>query len=127
MSARILVVEDSPSVRQMIRAALETEGYEVTESSDGDHALATFRTSAPDLVITDIYMSGMDGLSLVRAIRALPASRFTPILILTTEAAAHAKQYGREAGATGWIVKPFDDAQLCQVVARVLQPRPRSA
>ncbi|MGH7263531.1 MAG: response regulator [Candidatus Rokuibacteriota bacterium] len=122
MSARILVVEDSPVVRQTIRAALESAGHQVTESGDGEQALRCLGSAAPELVITDVYMSGMDGLSLVRAIRALPLFRFLPILVLTTEAAEEMKERGRAAGATGWMVKPFQAEQLRQVVTRLVRP-----
>ncbi len=123
MRARILVVDDSPSMRTVIRAVLEDDGYEVAASEDGEEALASFQATTPDLVITDIYMSRMDGLTLVRGIRALPACRFLPILVLTTEAGEEMKQRGRAAGATGWIVKPFEPDQLREVVGRLLRLR----
>jgi two-component system chemotaxis response regulator CheY len=123
MRVRILVVDDSPSMRTVIRAVLEDDGYEVAASEDGEEALASFQATTPDLVITDIYMSRMDGLTLVRGIRALPACRFLPILVLTTEAGEEMKQRGRAAGATGWIVKPFQRDQLREVVGRLLRLR----
>jgi two-component system chemotaxis response regulator CheY len=123
MSAKILVVDDSCSIRQLVRDALESEGYEVVEGEDWEQALAALQAASPDLVITDLYMSRMDGLSLVRSIRALPPFRFTPILILSTEAGDELKQRGRALGATGWIVKPFAADQLQQVVSRVLRSR----
>lgn len=123
MSARILVVDDSQSMRSLIRAALAEEGYDVSESENGEQALAAFQAATPDLVITDIYMPGMDGLSLVRGIRAIPACRFLPILVLTTEGGEAMKQRGRAAGASGWIVKPFQAEQLREVVGRLLRPR----
>ncbi len=127
MSARILVVEDSQSIRRLIRAALESDGYEVMERGDGESGLAGLQEAPPDLVITDVYMPGMDGLSLVRSIRALRAFRFLPILIITTESGDTMKQSGRAAGATGWIVKPFNDEQLRQVVARFLRTKGSAA
>ena len=127
MSARILVVEDSHSIRRLIRAALESDGYEVVEREDGESGLAALQESPPDMVISDVYMPGMDGLSLVRSIRALRAFRFLPILIITTESGDNMKQSGRAAGATGWIVKPFDGDQLRQVVARFLKTRGSAA
>jgi two-component system chemotaxis response regulator CheY len=127
MSARILVVDDSTSVRHMVRAALESDGYDVVAREDGEQALAALESESPDLVITDLYMSRMDGLSLVRSIRALPSFRFVPILILTTESDNEMKQRGRALGATGWIVKPFDGEQLRQVVSRVLRPKGTAA
>jgi two-component system chemotaxis response regulator CheY len=120
MSARILVVEDSRSIRRLIRAALEADGYEVMERGDGEAGLAALQEAPPDLVITDVYMPGMDGLSLVRSIRALRPFRFLPILIITTESGDNMKQSGRAAGATGWIVKPFNDERLRQVVAQLI-------
>jgi two-component system chemotaxis response regulator CheY len=123
VSARILVVDDSQSMRALVRAALEGDGYEVAESENGEQALDSFQATPPDLVITDIYMSGMDGLNLVRGIRAVPAGRFLPILVLTTESGEEMKQRGRAAGATGWIVKPFQREQLRQVVGRLLPSR----
>jgi two-component system chemotaxis response regulator CheY len=123
MGSRILVVEDSPVVRQTIRAALETDGHQVAESSDAEQALASLKTTAPELVITDVYMSGMDGIDLVRAIRGLPGFRFIPILVLTTETEEEMKQRGRAAGATGWMVKPFQSDQLRQIVARLVRAK----
>jgi two-component system chemotaxis response regulator CheY len=123
MAASILIVDDSRSVLDMLRTALEADGYAVTEREDGAQALEACKAERPDLLITDIHMPRMDGLSLVEAVRALPALRFVPILILTTEAGEAMKQRGRAAGATGWIVKPFQADRLRQVVARVLGPK----
>jgi len=117
---KILTVDDSCSMRQMVRSALEAEGYEVSEADNGESALAVLEIDAPDLVITDLYMPTMDGLSLLRAIRELPRHKFTPVLLLTTEHGEEMKQRGRASGATGWLVKPFQPEQLCQVVRRVL-------
>jgi two-component system chemotaxis response regulator CheY len=121
--ARILVVEDSRSVRSLIRDALEMDGHDVAESDDGRQGLAAVEAVAPDLVLTDVNMPEMDGISLTRAIRALPRFRFTPILILTTESGDEMKRAGRAAGATGWIVKPFDFHELRAIVSRLLAPR----
>jgi len=99
----------------------------VMERGDGESGLAALQEAPPDLVITDVYMPGMDGLSLVRSIRALRAFRFLPILIITTESGDTMKQSGRAAGATGWIVKPFNDEQLRQVVARFLRTKGSAA
>jgi two-component system chemotaxis response regulator CheY len=123
MSTRILIVEDSRVVRRMVREALTTDGYELTESEDGRQGLEQVDAVAPDLVITDVNMPYMDGIALTRAIRARPACRFTPVLILTTESGEEMKRAGRAAGATGWIVKPFDPGALRDVVARVLRAR----
>ena len=123
MSAKILIVEDSRSMRRIVRSALESDGYQVAESEDGRQALNALREVAPHLIITDINMPEVDGISLVREIRRLPSFRFTPVLILTTESGDDMKESGRAAGATGWIVKPFDPDQLRQVVAHVLKAR----
>jgi two-component system chemotaxis response regulator CheY len=108
----------------MVRSALEAERYEVMEAPDGPSALQTLAASAADVLIIDVNMPEMDGIDLVRAVREMPNYRFTPILILTTEDEAHMKQRGREAGATGWLVKPFDPERLRQTVVQVLRRRP---
>jgi len=120
MSARILIVEDSPTMRKLIRSALEEGGYRVAESEDALQALAVVQEVAPDLVITDVNMPDVDGISMVSQMRTFPAFRSVPILVLTTESSEEAKERGRLAGATGWITKPFDPAQLREVVAEVL-------
>jgi two-component system, chemotaxis family, chemotaxis protein CheY len=121
MSARILIVEDSPTMRMLIRSALEEGGYRVAESEDALQALAVVQEVAPDLVIADVNMPELDGITLVRRMRKFPAFHSVPILILTTESSDEAKQRGRAAGATGWITKPFDPAQLRDVVGEVLR------
>ena len=127
MGARVLVIDDSRSIRSMVRAALEAGGHQVLESPDGRAALATLETSPVDLILTDVNMPVMDGLALTRAVRQLDRHRTTPVLILTTEAGDDMKQRGRAAGATGWLVKPFNPDQLRQVVEKVLRPRPALA
>ena len=117
----VFIVEDSRTMRGLVRGALETEGYEVLESPDGRQALTVMQTLHPDLVITDINMPDMDGISLLREIRRNPVSRSTPVLILTTERDADIKATARLAGATGWIRKPFDPEQLRRVVADVFR------
>ena len=118
---KILTVDDSCSMRQMVRSALEAEGYEVSEADNGESALAVLEIDAPDLVITDLYMPTMDGLSLLRAIRELPRHKFTPVLLLTTEHGEEMKQRGRASGATGWLVKPFDPTKLIEVIGKVIR------
>lgn len=117
---KILAVDDSNSLRQMVAFTLKQAGYEVTEASSGEQALQSAKTTSVNLVLTDVNMPGMNGLELVRHLRALPAYKFTPILVLTTESSAEKKQEGRQAGATGWIVKPFSPEQLLATVKRVL-------
>lgn len=120
MSAKILAVDDSASMRQIVRIALEADGYEVREAQNGQEALDAPDAGPADLVISDLYMPTMDGLSLLRAIRQTVAHKFTPVLLLTTENGEKMKQRGRASGATGWLVKPFQPEQLRQVVAGVL-------
>lgn len=127
MAKRILIVDDSVSMRGMLRSALSGSELDVIEATNGPEALATLDRQTVDLIITDVNMPGMDGISLVRAIRQRPATKLTPVLILTTECGAEIKQAGREAGATGWIVKPFSPQQLVQVLAKVLPPEASSA
>jgi two-component system, chemotaxis family, chemotaxis protein CheY len=117
---RILAVDDSPSMREMIRIALTTAGFTVTEVSDGQQALDAARGSTFDLVLSDVHMPNMDGIALIRALRAEAAYRHTPILMLTTEASPERKREGKQAGATGWIIKPFDAQQLIATMRRVL-------
>lgn len=120
MSRRIMAVDDSQTMRDMVSFTLKTAGYDVQEASDGKEALATLKGRSVDLVITDINMPNMDGIALVKALRADPAFKSTPILILTTESDTARKEEGRAAGATGWIVKPFDAAKLVGALKRVL-------
>ncbi len=118
--ARILAVDDSTSMREMVAATLRDAGHEVVQAEDGVSALACARDTVFELVIADVNMPNMDGISLVRALRGLPQYRFTPILMLTTETAAELKQAGRAAGATGWMQKPFDPQRLLDTIGRVM-------
>lgn len=119
-SQTILAVDDSASMRQMVRFTLEGAGYKVVQACDGVEALDFARTSGVDLVLTDVNMPRMDGIALVRELRALQSYKFTPMLVLTTESGQETKQRGKQAGATGWIVKPFNPEQLLTTIARVL-------
>ena len=116
----ILAVDDSPSMRQMVRATLESAGYGVFEAADGQEALDWARKNSVDLVISDVNMPNMDGIQLVSELRALPSYRLTPLLLLTTESGQDKKLEGKRAGATGWIVKPFSPAQLIATLGRLL-------
>ena len=118
--AKILAVDDSASMRQMVTFTLKEAGHNVTESVDGQQALQTAKGQTFDLVLTDVNMPNMDGIALIRALRELPHYKFTPILTLTTESTADKKQEGKAAGATGWIVKPFNPEQLLGVINKVL-------
>ena len=118
---KILVVDDSRSLRQMVVFTLQQAGYQVTEAGDGVEALEVASGHAFDLVLTDQNMPRLDGLGLTRKLRADPRFQATPILILTTESGDLMKQAGRAAGATGWLVKPFDPVRLLEVVKKVIR------
>ena len=116
----ILTVDDTAAMRQMISFTLGSVGYEVIQACDGAEALKLARDRKVDLVIADVNMPNMDGISLVKSLRTLDAYRFTPILMLTTESQEDMRTQGKRAGATGWIVKPFNPEQLVNVVKKVL-------
>jgi len=120
MARRILTVDDSSTMRQMIAFTLKGAAFDVLEAEDGVHALEVAKGKKLDLIITDVNMPRMDGLTLVARLRALPEFKFTPILVLTTESDQSMKLRGKEAGATGWIVKPFSPEKLLEVVNKVL-------
>lgn len=121
MSKTVLVVDDSTSMRQMVSFTMKEAGFEVIEGSNGQEALTHVQGKPINLVITDLNMPVMDGMTLIRQLRAKPEYKFTPILMLTTESQESKKQEGKAAGATGWIVKPFNPEQLLQVVAKVVR------
>ena len=118
--ASILAVDDSASMRQMVSFTLKGAGYDVTEAKDGQEALQIAKSNSFNLVITDINMPNMDGITLTKELRTLPSYKFTPILTLTTESSQEKKMAGKQAGATGWIVKPFNPDQLLATVKKVL-------
>ena len=122
MTATILIVDDSATMRALVRGALEADQHAVVEAPNGEAALATLADTSIgiDLVITDVIMPQMDGLSLTRALRDDPRFAATPILVLTTEATPAQKERGRAAGATGWLVKPFNPERLLATIAKVL-------
>ena len=117
---RILAVDDSPSMRQMVSATLTSAGYEVDQAEDGVQALQLAGKHRFDLVITDVNMPNMDGITLVRELRGKPNYKFVPLLILTTEATSERKMAGKSAGATGWLVKPFNPDRLLATIQKVL-------
>lgn len=119
MAKHILAVDDSKTMRDMINFTLEAAGYDVTLAVDGNDGLAKLKDKPVDLIITDINMPGMNGIELIKNVRAESLHRTMPILILTTEAGDNLKQEGRTAGATGWIVKPFVPEKLLKVIGRV--------
>lgn len=116
----IMTADDSASVRQMVSFTLKQSGYDVVEAVDGKDALAKLGSTKVDMLITDLNMPNMDGIGLIKGARALPACKFMPIIMLTTESQETRKQEGKAAGATGWIVKPFKPDQLLAVVKKVL-------
>lgn len=117
----ILIVDDSISMRKMVAFTLEECGFEIAEAENGAEALKTIAAAKFDLILADVNMPEMDGITFVRAARALPEYRYSPILILTTESAGEKVQMARQAGATGWIVKPFEPERLLEAVRRVLR------
>ena len=117
----ILAVDDSPSMRKMVSFTLTGAGYHVVEAVDGQDAYEKAQTHAIDLVLADQNMPRLDGLGLTRLLRQHPKFKTTPILMLTTESSDQMKQAGRGAGATGWLVKPFDPSKLLEVIAKVIK------
>ena len=120
MTQRILAVDDSASMRQMVSFTLKGAGYDVEEAADGKQALDLAKSGKFNLVISDVNMPVMDGISLIKELRTLADYKFTPILMLTTESTSDKKQEGKAAGATGWIVKPFNPDQLLNTIKKVL-------
>ena len=118
---RILTVDDSSSVRQMVSFTLRKADYEVVEAVDGKDGLAKVSSGKFDLIVTDLNMPNVDGIQLITAVRKLPGYSFIPILMLTPESQAEKKDAGRKAGATGWIVKPFNADQLIAVVQKLVK------
>lgn len=120
MGASILIVDDSVSIRQSVRFILEQSGYTVFEAADGQEGLKRLGEQKTDLVITDVNMPNMDGLTMVRKIRETDGIKFVPIIVLTTESQGSVVEDGKKAGATGWIVKPFNDEKLIETIKKVL-------
>ena len=118
---QILTVDDSASVRQMVAFTLSKAGYELSEAADGCEGLERVGRQKFDLIITDLNMPRMDGIAMIAALRRLPGYAYTPILMLTTESQPEKKDAGRKAGATGWIVKPFNADQLVSVVQKLVR------
>lgn len=119
MPRKILIVDDSRTMRDMVTFTLKSEGHQVIEAEDGEHALQQLGGQSIDLVITDVNMPKMDGITLVGKLRSQPQYKTAPILVLTTESDDSMRQKGRAAGATGWIVKPFDPDKLITIVNKV--------
>ncbi|TAN51096.1 MAG: response regulator [Methylococcaceae bacterium] len=120
MSKIILTVDDSPSIRQMVSFTLKSAGYEIIEAVDGQDGLDKAKSKSVNLILSDQNMPKMDGLTMIKALRGLPQYKTVPILMLTTESSDTMKAQGKAAGATGWLVKPFDPQKLLEVVKKVI-------
>jgi len=118
--ARILVVDDSVTLRHMVAHVLRKDGHEIVEAACAEDALTQLPDFVPELVLTDMYMPGLDGICLAEHLRAMPGYRSIPILVLSTDSSPDVKQRGRGSGVTGWISKPFDPVMLQGIVQKVL-------
>ena len=120
MGKRILIVDDSKTMRDMVNNTLGEQGFEMSEAEDGKHALEVLeKNGVVDLIITDINMPRMDGIELIKQLRAMSEYKFTPIIVLTTEGGDKTKDKGRTAGATGWVIKPFNPVKMIQIVKKL--------
>lgn len=122
MGKTILIVDDSTSLRQVVGIALKGAGYEVIEGCDGKDALTKLDGRKIHLIISDVNMPNMDGISFVKALKQIPAYKFTPVIMLTTEAGDDKKREGQAAGAKAWVVKPFQPPQMLTAVAKLILP-----
>lgn len=122
MAKTILIVDDSASLRQVVSIALKGAGYDVIEGCDGRDALGKLKGQKVHLIISDVNMPNMDGITFVTEVKKLPAYKFTPIIMLTTEAGEAKKMAGQAAGARAWVVKPFQPAQMLAAVAKLILP-----
>lgn len=120
MPRTALIVDDSATIRQMVSFTLKQTGFSVLEAFDGQDALERLASGRVDLVVTDLNMPRMDGITFIRQLRSRPASKFTPVVMLTTESQEAKRQQGRAAGATAWIVKPFHPDKLLNVIGKIL-------
>ena len=122
MAKTIMIVDDSASMRQVLAMALRDAGYEVLQASDGVDALAKLKGQKVNLIISDVNMPNMDGISFLKAVKQIPAYKFTPVIMLTTVSADAKKAEGRAAGARAWVCKPFEPQQLVNAVQRLCLP-----
>lgn len=122
MSKTILIVDDSASMRAVVQVALRGNGYDLIEAGDGKAALAKMTGQKIHLIISDVNMPVMDGITFVREVKKMPAYKFTPIVMLTTEGQEAKKEEGRAAGARAWMLKPFNPQQLLAAVAKFVAP-----
>jgi len=122
MSKTVLIVDDSASIRQVVSITLKGAGYQVIEGCDGKDALSKLDGRKVHLIISDVNMPNMDGITFVKNVKQLPAYKFTPVIMLTTEAGESKKEEGRAAGAKAWVVKPFQPAQMLTAVSKLILP-----
>ena len=122
MAKTIMIVDDSSSLRQVVGIALRSAGYDVLEGCDGKDALAKLTGQKVHMILSDVNMPNMDGIAFVKAVKQLPAYRFTPVAMLTTETAGEKMQAGKDAGAKAWVTKPFKPEQLLAVVQKLVLP-----
>lgn len=122
MAKTILIVDDSASLRQVVSIALKSAGYDMLEACDGQDALGKLVGRKVHLIISDVNMPVMDGIAFVKEVKKSPEHRFTPIIMLTTEAGEEKKQQGQVAGAKAWVVKPFQPAQMLAAVSKLVLP-----
>jgi two-component system, chemotaxis family, chemotaxis protein CheY len=122
MAKTILIVDDSASLRQVVGIALRSAGYDVIEACDGVDALSKLQGAKIHLIVSDVNMPNMDGITLVKEVKKLATHRFTPIIMLTTESQEEMKRKGQEAGAKAWVVKPFKPEQMLQAVEKLISP-----
>jgi two-component system chemotaxis response regulator CheY len=120
MSKNILIVDDSASIRQVVGIALKGAGYQVIEACDGKDALGKLNGTRVHLIISDVNMPNMDGITLLKELKARPDTKFTPVIMLTTESEAGKKEQGRAAGAKAWVVKPFQPQQMLAAVSKLV-------
>ncbi len=122
MAKTIMIVDDSPSLRQVVSIALKGAGYNVIEARDGQDAIGQLKGQKVHLIVSDVNMPNMDGISMVKAIKQLPHYKFTPIMMLTTESDTGKKMQGKAAGAKAWLVKPFQPPTLLNAVSKLVLP-----
>ena len=122
MSKTIMIVDDSASLRQVVSISLRGAGYEVIEASDGQDATSKLTGQKVHLIISDVNMPNMDGITFVKNVKQMPNYKFTPVIMLTTESQDGKKQEGQAAGAKAWVVKPFQPAQLLAAVSKLILP-----
>jgi len=121
-SKSVLIVDDAASIRATVSITLQGAGYEVIEASDGNDALGKLGAKRVNLIISDVNMPGMDGLTLLKRLREQPATKYIPVIMLTTEGSDEKKSMGKDAGAKAWIVKPFNPSKLLDAVSKLIQP-----